>query len=58
MNADNGMITNAVFRLERGLELPSRPRTVRSNQFVMDNLEDLRRELQKFHVRKNNYTAL
>src|SRR5207249_4718549 len=54
----HGMITNAVFRLERGLELPSRPRTVRSNQFVIDNLEDLRRELQKFHVRKNNYTAL
>jgi hypothetical protein len=28
-----------------------------SNQFVMDKLEDLRRELQKFHARKNNYIA-
>jgi hypothetical protein len=40
------MITNVVFRLARELDLPRRRRTDKANQFIVENLGELQRELQ------------
>ena len=40
------MITNVVFRVERELNLPGRRRIDKANQFILENLGELQRELQ------------
>jgi len=42
----NGMITNVIFRVERELDLPGRRRTDKANQFILEHLPELQRELQ------------
>jgi len=39
------MVTNVVLRFDVDLKLTVRPRSRKSNQFILDNLEELRRRL-------------
>ena len=41
----DAMVTNVVLRFDVDLKLTVRPRSRKSNQFILDNLEELRRRL-------------
>ena len=45
-------VTNVKLRFERDAKLPVRPRSKKNNQFVVDNLEDLRRVLMRDRGRR------
>ena len=42
----DAMVTNVVLRFDVDLNLPVRPRSRKSNQFILGNLEELRRRLR------------
>jgi hypothetical protein len=41
------MVTKVALRFERDLKLPVRPRSQEANQFILNHLEELRRQLLK-----------